>query len=115
MPAQLFFRRSAFAIFLVFSQLFCRFSYTFDEKWATDENNHWHECTICDYEIAPTLGVEETTEPTEAVETTVPQTPAEPDDSTTAKFPWWIVIAIAAAVIGAVVGFASVATKKKKK
>jgi len=111
--------------------------HNFDEKWATDENNHWHECTscglkqdeeahvpgpeateteaqvciICDYEIVPALGVEETTVPTEIIdETTAPITPAEQDDSSETEFPWWIIAAIAVAVVGVVI----VVPKKKK-
>lgn len=111
--------------------------HVFEEAWASDEKNHWHECTecglkqdeeahipgaeatettsqvcvICDYEIAPALGVDETTAPTENVdETTAPTTPAEPDGSATTEFPWWIIIVIAAAVVGVVI----VVTKKKK-
>ena len=106
----------------------------FDTAWATDANNHWHECTgcglkqdeaahepgaeatattaqtctICGYEIAPALGVEETTEATENTDETGPK---EKDDSAEGEFPWWIII-VAVVIIG---GASTIVVIKKKK
>ena len=107
--------------------------HVFEEAWASDETNHWHECTecglkqdeeahipgaeateteaqaciVCEYELAPALGVEETTAPTEIPDAT---TPADQVDSVKASFPWWIIAVIAVAVVGVIV----VMPKKKK-
>ena len=99
----------------------------YGEAWVTDAENHWYACTcgeiaekaahtpgaeatettaqtctVCGYEIAPALGVQET-EPaaTEPIQIDV----VEKDE-----FPWWIVV-IAVVVIG---GVAIVLLKKKK-
>ena len=108
--------------------------HTFDEKWATDENNHWHQCagcglkqdeaahepgaeatattaqtcTICDYEIAPALGGEETTAPTENVEETT--TPTDQVDAVKASLPVALAVVIAVAIAGVII-----AMPKKKK
>ena len=108
--------------------------HTFEEKWATDENNHWHQCTgcdlkqdeaahepgaeatattaqtctICDYEIAPALGVEETTAPTENVEETT--TPTDQVDAVKASLPVALAVVIAVAIAGVII-----AMPKKKK
>jgi hypothetical protein len=107
--------------------------HVFEEAWASDETNHWHECTecglkrdeeahipgaeateteaqeciVCEYELAPALGVEETTAPTEIPDAT---TPTDQVDSVKASFPWWIIAVIAVAVVGVIV----VMPKKKK-
>ena len=113
--------------------------HAFEEKWVTDENGHWHvcsvcelkqdeaahepgaeatattaqTCTICDYEIAPALGVPETTEaPTEAP-TTEPETPAVDDNGDDQN--QIVVIAVVAAVVVALVGMIVVLIAKKKK
>ncbi len=109
--------------------------HVFEDKWATDESKHWHECSecglkqdeeahipgaeateteaqvciICEYELAPALGVEDTTAPTEAPDATTAPT-VDQTDFVKASFPWWIIIAIAVAVIGIVI----VVPKKKK-
>ena len=103
----------------------------FAEAWNTDANNHWHECTacgvkqdeaahepgaeatattaqictVCGYEIAPALGVEETQEPTQAETApvdTVPVDTAEPVENQEENNStlWIIVVAAVLAVAG---------------
>ncbi len=99
-------------------------SHVFAETWATDATNHWHECTgcglkqdeaahepgaeatattaqvctICEYEIAPALGVEE-------------PLPSEDDPANNTT----IIIAVIAAVVVIAGVVAFVVIKKKKK
>ena len=109
----------------------------FAETWNTDANNHWHECTgcglkqdeaihepgaeatattaqtctICGYEIAPALGGDETTDPTESTDATTPTTPTDKNEPEDGTFPWWIII-VAVVAAGGVI--AVVVIKKKK-
>ncbi len=106
-------------------------SHNYGDSWATDGENHWHlcvgcgdiqdqdghtpgpeatadtaqSCTVCGYEIAPALGIEETEPVQDAAEDTEQDAPAGN------SFPWWIVIVVLA-VAGAVAVF--VILKKKK-
>ena len=108
--------------------------HVFEDKWFADENKHWHECSecglkqdeaahepgaaatatepqvclVCQYELAPALGVQDTTAPTEAA--TVPTIPAGQDDTVDTTFPWWIIAAMAVAAVGVVI----LLPKKKK-
>lgn len=109
-------------------------SHNYGDSWATDGENHWHlcagcgdiqdqeahtpgaeataaaaqTCTVCGYEIAPALGVEETEPVQDAAEETKPAGQNTPADG---GFPWWIVI-VALAVAG---GAAVLVVLKKKK
>ena len=110
----------------------------FAEAWTSDATNHWHvcsacglkqdeaahepgaeatattaqTCTICGYEIAPALGSEETTGPTESTDATTPTVPTDKTDPEDGSFPWWIIIIVAVVAIGGVV--AVIVIKKKK-
>ncbi len=107
--------------------------HTYGTEWVTDGENHWHACTGCDevegkeahtpgaeatettaqtctvcgYEIAPALGVQQT-EP--AATDPASNTPGDIDIVEKNDFPWWI-IPIAVIVIGAALFFIF---KKKK-
>lgn len=111
-------------------------THTFTEDWLSDSNNHWHTCTgcgliqdesahepgmeatdttaqvctICDYEITPALGVEETSIPTEESQATDNTPNAEQDGSNNA-FVWIITIIL----IAAAGGITTVTVIKKKK
>ena len=104
----------------------------FAEAWIADADNHWHvcsgcgltqdeashepgaeatattpqTCTICNYEVAPALGVEETSAPSETI------TPANPDDVSDNNFPFWIIVVAALAAIAGISAF--LILKKKK-
>ena len=110
----------------------------FAETWATDEDNHWHvcsgcglkqdeaahesgaeatattaqTCTICGYEIAPALGEEETTDPTESSDATTPTTSTDKTDPDDGTFPWWIIVIVVVVAVGGVV--VVIVIKKKK-
>lgn len=103
--------------------------HTFGTEWVTDGENHWHECTICgelegeeahtpgaeatettaqvctvcDYEIAPALGVQET-EPQATEPDAAATEPVSGNDEPKDGFPWWIIL-VAVVVIGGVVFF----------
>ena len=112
--------------------------HAFDEKWTTDETNHWHvcascglkqdeaahepgaeatattaqTCTICQYEIAPALGVPETTEaPTEAP-TTEPEVPAV-EKNGNGENPF-IIIAAITVIAAVVIALIVLITRRKK-
>lgn len=110
----------------------------FAEAWTADATNHWHlcsscglkqdeaahepgaeatattaqTCTICGYEIAPALGSDETTEPTESTNETSPTVLTDKTDPKDGPSPWWIIVIVAVVVAGGVV--AVVVMKKKK-
>lgn len=102
--------------------------HSFGTEWVTDGENHWHACagcgaiedqeahipgaeateesaqtcTVCEYELAPALGVKET-EPAP----TTPATTGPVDDGNDVEkneFPWWIIV-VAVVVVGGVVFF----------
>ena len=107
--------------------------HVFEEAWASDAQNHWHECTecglkqdeaahepgaeatateaqtctICAYELAPAMGVEDTTAPTESPDVT---DPSDQDASGATGILWAIAAVIAVAIAGVIV----VMPKKKK-
>ena len=113
--------------------------HAFDEKWTTDETNHWHvcascglkqdeaahepgaeatattaqTCTICQYEIAPALGVPETTEEPTVAPTTEAVVPDVEDKGNDQQ--QIIVIAVGAVIAIAVIGLIIVFLAKKKK
>lgn len=113
--------------------------HVFDDKWATDEKNHWHvctgcelkqdeaahvpgaeatattaqTCTICGYEIAPALGIPETTVSIEEQPNDEPDVPTIGADGEEQKPV--IMIAVIAAVVLAAIGFIIVIISKKKK
>ena len=113
--------------------------HAFDEKWTTDETNHWHvcascglkqdeaahepgaeatattaqTCTICQYEIAPALGVPETTEEPTVAPTTEAVVPDVEDKGNYQQ--QIIVIAVGAVIAIAVIGLIIVFLAKKKK
>ena len=110
----------------------------FAETWTTDGDNHWHicsgcgmkldeaahepgaeataattqTCTICGYKIAPALGVEETTEPSQSANVSTPPTPAEKTNSDDGNFTRGIVIIVVVAAVGCIALL--VVIKKKK-
>lgn len=97
--------------------------HNYSVEWVQDAENHWHTCsgcgdiqdqeahipgleatettaqtcTICNFEIAPALGVPET-EP--VPELTTPPAATEPvvNNGDNAKFPWWIIVVVVAVV-----------------
>ena len=99
--------------------------HVFDEKWSADQQKHWHECSrcgvkqdeaahepgpeatateaqvclVCACELAPALGVEDTTAP---AGTTAPTT-ADPDAAGAQGFLWAVVAVIAVAAAGVIV------------
>ena len=107
--------------------------HTFQEEWVQDADNHWHVCTgcglkedeavhepgaeatattnqvctICNYEIAPVLGIEETTQRSEKTNTAENQSNAVNFDSL-----FWIIVIIGIAAIGTTI---AVAVSKKRK
>ena len=107
--------------------------HTFQEEWVQDADNHWHVCTgcglkegeavhepgaeatattnqvctICNYEIAPVLGIEETTQASEKTNTAENQSNAVNFDSL-----FWIIVIIGIAAIGVTI---TVAASKKRK
>ncbi len=107
-------------------------NHAYEEKWTSDETDHWHvctgcglkadeaahepgaeatetnaqTCTICGYEIAPSLG-DETAEPTDEPKSTTPVEQEKPADS---SFPWGIII-VAVVVIGGAVAFVTIRKK----
>lgn len=109
-------------------------NHAYEEKWTSDEANHWHvctgcglkqdeaahepgaeatattaqTCTICDYEIAPALGVKET-EPT-----TTPDVPTEPAEPTPESGVVIGIVIAAVVVIGGVIATVIVVKKKKQ-
>ena len=113
-------------------------THNYKTSWSGDITNHWHECsvckdkkdvaahelgaeanattaqtcTICGYEIAPALGVEETTKPTDSIDSTIPSVPIDQNDSNGIGFPVWIVIVVAIVAIG---GVAALVVIKKRR
>jgi len=107
--------------------------HSFGTEWMTDGENHWHicsgcevldgkeahipgaaatettaqTCTVCGYELAPALGIQET-EPAETAPAATD--PSDIDIIEKNNFPWWI-IPIAVVAIGAILFFVF---KKKK-
>lgn len=104
----------------------------FTDTWATDADNHWHvcsncglkqdeavhepgaeatattaqTCTVCGYEIAPALGIPETTPTKGTAAPTDPSDTTEPTDSTQedSRFPWWVLAVIVIIAGGVVAG-----------
>ena len=112
--------------------------HAFDEKWTTDETNHWHACascglkqdeaahepgaeatattaqtcTICQYEIAPALGVPETTEEPTVAPTTEPEVPAV-EKNGNGENPF-IIIAAITVIAAVVIALIVLITRRKK-
>lgn len=121
--------------------------HVFAEKWTTDEKSHWHVCTgcglkrdeavhepgteatattaqtcyICDYEIAPALGVSEETGVVndESVDAPVTETTTlttktdKPIDRVKSGILWWIIFSALSCVAIAVVVVVLIKRKKK--